>query len=144
MFHLSNYFSILSKFYLFHFFGIGSVSSYFLTFAFLSFCAFLKLIINLIKENKKKLTLCQRNEKNSFNLAQYNNRHVIKHVTLKYLNSLLVRFLFEENVFGLTEYQLECSRFSFHQKDKVGRHFEELIKINLKKIIIINLNLNEK
>ena len=32
------------------------------TFAFLSFCAFLNLIIILIKENKKKLTLCQRNE----------------------------------------------------------------------------------
>ena len=33
------------------------------TFAFLSFCAFLNLIIILIKENKKKLTLCQNNEK---------------------------------------------------------------------------------
>ena len=34
------------------------------TFAFLSFCAFLHLIvIILIKENKKKLTLCQNNEK---------------------------------------------------------------------------------
>ena len=32
------------------------------TFAFLYFCAFLNLIIILIKENEKKLTLCQRNE----------------------------------------------------------------------------------
>ena len=32
------------------------------TFAFLPFCAFLNVIIILIKENKKKLTLCQRNE----------------------------------------------------------------------------------
>ena len=34
------------------------------TFVSLSFCAFLNLIIILIKENKKKLTLCQRNEQN--------------------------------------------------------------------------------
>ena len=32
------------------------------TFAFLSYCAFLNVIIILIKENKKKLTLCQNNE----------------------------------------------------------------------------------
>ena len=32
------------------------------TFAFLSFCAFLNVIIILIKENKKKLILCQINE----------------------------------------------------------------------------------
>ena len=35
----------------------------FVFFLILSFCAFLNVIIILIKENKKKLTLCQNNEK---------------------------------------------------------------------------------
>ena len=48
------------------------------TFAFLSFlfCAFLNLIIIiLIKDNKKKLTLCQRNEQNflDFNVTNVGN-----------------------------------------------------------------------
>ena len=44
------------------------------TFAFLSFCAFLNLIIILIKENKKKLTLCQRNEQTLIQIM-FINRH---------------------------------------------------------------------
>ena len=60
------------------------------TFAFLSFfCVFLYLIvIILIEENKKKLTLCQSKEKWTkilWILGPYNNRHVIKHVTLKFI-----------------------------------------------------------
>ena len=51
------------------------------------FWVFLYLIvIFLIVENKKNLTLCQNNEKWTkiqWILGQYNSRHVIKNVTLK-------------------------------------------------------------
>ena len=53
------------------------------------FCVFLYLIlIILIEENKKNLTLCQNNEKWTkirWILGQYNSRHFIKHVTLKFI-----------------------------------------------------------
>ena len=52
------------------------------------FCLFLYLIvIILIEENKKNLTLFQSNEKWTkilWILGQYNSRHVIKHVTMKF------------------------------------------------------------
>ena len=53
------------------------------------FWVFLYLIvIILIEENKKKLALCQNNEKWTiilWILGQYNSRHVIKHVNKTYL-----------------------------------------------------------
>ena len=46
------------------------------TFSFLSFFAFLNLIIILIKENKKKLTLCQRNAKISIKILDYSKKSI--------------------------------------------------------------------
>ena len=69
------------------------------TFFFL-FCVFLDLIVIIsIEENKKNLTLCQNNEKWTkilWILGQYNSRHVIKHVNLKFKNgtfSIKVEYL---------------------------------------------------
>ena len=56
------------------------------------FCVFLYLIvIILIEENKKNLTLCQNNEKWTkilWILGQYNSRYIIKHVTLKFIHNI--------------------------------------------------------
>ena len=53
------------------------------TFAFLSFCAFLNLIIILIKENKNKLTLCQRNEQNFYKYYAYRKLMITKIMSFK-------------------------------------------------------------
>ena len=46
----------------------------------------------LMEENKKKLTICQRNEKLKkilWILGRYNNGHVIKHVNLQFEDKVL-------------------------------------------------------
>ena len=57
------------------------------------FCVFSYIaLIVLIDENKKKLTICQRNKKLTkllWILGQYDNGHVIKHVTVKSENIVL-------------------------------------------------------
>ena len=107
-------------------------------FAFLSFCAFLNVIIILIKENKKKLTLCQRNEQTLIAILLLKGYFGIEKINfheknLKYRKIiLLINFIFAPTFFLIASYQilkndaiLISYKLLFQEKDSLEHnHFQ--------------------
>ena len=85
------------------------------TLAFLSFFSFLNLIIILIKENKKKLTLCQRNEQKLETNVSKNVDFNIP-VYYRYVDDTIMFILNEKTDEVLTSFKNYHDRFQFtHQ-----------------------------
>ena len=102
------------------------------------FCVFSYIaLIILIEENKKKLTLCQRNEKLTktlWILVQYNNGHVIKHFTLQYkkcYTKFSFIFIIYSNEKSLSVFltNLSCLRWRLQWKPKQISHLIKLARI---------------